>query len=162
MLRHPSGSVDYFAEHPVIQFLESFANHSPGLPLIVRPQVLHIFEQDSGRPFGLDNRCQLEKERPLGGVAEAMLTAEAVFLRHAGKGKWLAGETGREKVVVGDGGQVEVADIAMRCLAKPRFVCLTGVFVPFAGEETLAAELLQRHPESSDAGEKVDKGKPGR
>jgi hypothetical protein len=84
--------------------------------------------------------------------------AEALALGDSGDGEGLAGEAGGEDVVSGNGGDAEIADIGMRGFTVPGLVGFLRVFVPFAGEEALAAKIFEGAAEAADAGEEVDEG----
>jgi hypothetical protein len=83
---------------------------------------------------------------------------EALALGDSGDREGLAREAGGEDIVFGNGGDAEFADIGMRCFTVPGMVGFLRVFVPFAGEEALAAELFEGTAEATDAGEEVDEG----
>jgi hypothetical protein len=79
-------------------------------------------------------------------------------LGDSGEGEGLAGEAGGEDVVLGDGGDAELADIGVGRVAVPGLVGFLGEFVPFAGEKAFAAEFFEGAAEATDAGEQVDEG----
>jgi hypothetical protein len=70
----------------------------------------------------------------------------------------LAGEACGEDVVLRNSRDAEFADIGMWGGTVPGLVGFLGVFVPFAGEEALAAELFEGTAEAADAGKEVDEG----
>jgi hypothetical protein len=60
--------------------------------------------------------------------------------------------------VLGNGADVEFADIGVRVIAVPGPIGFLREFVPFAGEEAFAAEFFKRAAEAADAGEEIDEG----
>src|ERR1051325_1165411 len=157
--RHHALRVDDFLVNAVAEFLgEGAVDDFERAPWVVPQQVLHVFQHERGRLVMVQDGGDVEEEVALLLVLEAVLAAEAEFLRDARDAEGLAGKSGAENVErrnVGDGHGVNVA---MRFLAEVGFVGDLRVLVPIAGENALAARALERDAEPANAAEEIDEG----
>src|ERR1019366_2685008 len=161
VLRNPPGGVNDLREHPVAEFFERIPDHRPRLALVVREQVLDVFEKDYLRPFRLNDGCKLEKKRALSGVPEAVASPKTVLFRDTGEGERLTGESGGKNVVRRNLLRLEFPDIPKRDIAEPGFIGAARILVPLAGEAALAAEFFEGDAEAPDAGEEIYESEGG-
>ena len=159
MLRDEVCAVNDAPMNVVTQLLgQCAADNFKGAALVMRLQVLYIFQQEGARALGRDDARHVEEQRPLGFTGEAVCFAKRIFLRDAGNRKRLTGKTGQLYVVVRNLGSVNLGNVAVDQMPVPEivgigFLCIA---VPLAGEHATPLYLLERLAEAAYAREQVD------
>jgi hypothetical protein len=166
--------------HVVAQLVQSFHNDAKRFAAVVALEVFDVFQHENRRAARVKDPHHVEKQRPLGIAGKTVGAAEGVFLGNARQREGLAGKAGQQHVMlrhvlanmfgrllVVDPRPVAERDIA-NILIKTVFrriavvVSLIGahrMFIPFAGENALAADGFKSAPDPANTGEKIDKAK---
>ena len=118
-------------EDRVTKFVQRGLDDLPGSAFVVRTQVLHVFQKHDSWLLCRDNFRNVEEQRALRFIFEAVFAAEAVFLGDTGYRKRLARKSPGQNVVVGNISRCDGRDIAERFFAEPGFVSLPSEPVDF-------------------------------
>jgi hypothetical protein len=137
-------------------FGERAINDVEGLAAIVTLEVLDVLQDEGGGAVEVEDVGDGEEEVALLHVLEAVLAAEAQFLRHSRDAEGLAGEAAAEDVVRGDVGDGDAVDVAVRALAEIGLVGLLAEFVVVGREDAFTARLLERDAKAANAAKKVN------
>jgi hypothetical protein len=154
-LRINDAVIDRVAKFLGKRTVDDLESATPVMPL----QVLHVFQDESGRLMKADDSSEVEEEISLFFVLEAVLAPEAKLLRDAGEAEWLAGKACAEDVELRDVGNRHVVYVAVRFLAEIGLVGELGVLVPVGGEHALAACALESESETSYSAEEINEPK---
>ncbi|AOE61806.1 hypothetical protein AXG94_08565 [Pseudomonas corrugata] len=87
----PLGCID--VSNLVAQLIESFANDSESIALIVAFEVFYIFKQKRSRSLCCDNPSHIKKQSALGFTFKTMFTPQGIFFGNSGKGERLTWKT---------------------------------------------------------------------
>src|SRR5690606_36732436 len=107
---------------------------------VVAQEILHVLEQEHPRALRADDRLDVEKQRSVGRMLEAMLVAERVALRDPGDGEGLTRDTRSEYVVVRNVLVGDRRDVAVWLFTPVRIVGDLRVPIPLARLHALGAE----------------------
>ena len=154
VLRNEVRAIDDARVDVVAEVVERALDHVEGAPLVVRHQVLDVLQQEGARLFGFDDAADVEEERALRFVGEAVRAAEGVLFGDAGNRERLAGEAGEQQVVIGNVGGVDLRDVAVDgvSIRKILGVGFLRVRVPFAGEDATPSNILEGGSDPANPG----------
>src|SRR5690606_9702954 len=110
-----------------------------GLALVMSDKMLYVLKQKRTRLFRRDNFRDLEKQRALSLVTEAMLASQRVLLCHARNTERLARKPGDQNFVIRDGANFDRVNITRRLVAEVCFVCDLRLLIPLTGKDTPSA-----------------------
>ena len=163
MLRHEALTVDDSRMKVVTQIFQSVLDDSERILPSCEIRLLTFLPRRRARGlFAAMISRHIEEQRPLGFAFEAVWASQRIFLGHAGDAERLTGEAGKQNVMVGNVGDINLRDIARKRVGvvwKVGLVGLPAVVIPFAREDTPASGCFEPKPHPSDTGEQVDERK---
>jgi len=101
MLRNPMTRVDHSVYYFIAQRIERRHNHVKGPAVVVRNEILHVFQEDDRWLLSFEQTGNLEKQVALGHVLKAMLPAQAQFLTNTRNAERLARKAGSKHLMIG-------------------------------------------------------------
>lgn len=160
MLRNPSHSIYDFPIYYIAKFvLQRAANDFKSVTLIVRKQILNIFQHERTWTFQTQNFLDFKEESPLCFILKAVLAAKSVFLGNASEGERLAWESCTENIVVRNRLLGNSTNVTVWNFAEVPSVSLFCMNVPFAGKHTFTSCFLKRNTEATNSSKKVNERK---
>ena len=150
--------------HLVAEFFPQGLQDDPeGVALVVRHEILHVFEHEGQGALGGDNARNVKEQGSLGGAFETVRPSQGVVLAYPGNTERLAWKAAEQHVMIGNLLCRKGHDVANKgvVVSKILGVGFLGVVVPFAGKHTLAAIGGKTGADAANASEKVDECKAG-